>query len=67
MGMTMTQKILSKHAGVSPVEAGQLIDGLQTVLDDLESGALPIDPACEDIHMFVEQVLTERRRVDDRF
>ena len=41
-------------------ESGQLIDGLQGVLDDLESGALAIDPAAEDIHMFVEQVLTQR-------
>ena len=45
---------------ITPEESGQLIDGLQGVLDDLESGALPIDPAAEDIHMFVEQVLTER-------
>ena len=52
--MLSAQKIITEQ------EAGQLIDGLQTVLDDLESGALPIDPACEDIHMFVEQVLTER-------
>ena len=41
-------------------EAGQLIDGLQGILDDLESGALQFDSGCEDIHMFVEQVLTER-------
>ncbi len=41
-------------------EGEQLIDGLQGVLDDIESGALDIDETCEDIHMFVEQVLTER-------
>ena len=41
-------------------EAAQLIDGLQGILDDLESGALSVDPGAEDIHMFVEQVLTER-------
>ncbi len=41
-------------------EAATLIDGLQGVLDDLESGALAFDMTCEDIHMFVEQVLTER-------
>lgn len=52
--MLGAQKIITEQ------EAEQLIDGLQTVLDDLESGALPIDSACEDIHMFVEQVLTER-------
>ena len=41
-------------------EADQLIDGLQGILEDLESGALEFDLSCEDIHMFVEQVLTER-------
>ncbi len=41
-------------------EADQLIDGLQGILDDLHSGALDFDMSCEDIHMFVEQVLTER-------
>ena len=41
-------------------EAAQLIDGLQGILDDLQSGALDFDMKCEDIHMFVEQVLTER-------
>ena len=41
-------------------EAARLIDGLQGILDDLTSGALSIDLSCEDIHMFVEQVLTER-------
>ena len=41
-------------------EAAQLIEGLQGILGDLESGALDFDMGCEDIHMFVEQVLTER-------
>ena len=45
---------------ITPAEAEQLIDGLQTVLDDLDAGTLNVDPAAEDIHMFVEQVLTER-------
>jgi len=45
---------------LSQKEADTLIDGLQGVLDDLNSGALEIDMTCEDIHMFVEQVLTER-------
>ena len=39
---------------------GNSIDALQGILDDLDSGALAFDPACEDIHMFVEQVLTAR-------
>ena len=41
-------------------EAQTLIGGLGQVLADIESGALPFDESCEDIHMFVEQVLTER-------
>ena len=46
--------IISQH------DADSLIDGLQGILDDLNSGALEFDLSCEDIHMFVEQVLTER-------
>ena len=45
---------------ISPKEADTLIDGLQGILDDLNSGALEFDFSCEDIHMFVEQVLTQR-------
>ncbi len=45
---------------ITEAEAAQLIDGLQGILDDLMSGALAIDVSCEDIHMFVEQVLTQR-------
>ncbi len=45
---------------ISQTEAQMLIDGLQGILDDLDSGALAIDTSCEDIHMFVEQVLTQR-------
>ena len=41
-------------------EADALIDGLQEILEDLESGKLVIDLQCEDIHMFVEQELTAR-------
>ena len=45
---------------ISKKEADTLIDGLQGILEDLESGALEFDFSCEDIHMFVEQVLTQR-------
>ncbi len=41
-------------------EADKLIDGLKTVLDDIENGSLAFNMDCEDIHMFIEQVLTER-------
>ncbi len=45
---------------IAEAEAETLIDGLQGILDDLNSGALEFDFSCEDIHMFVEQVLTQR-------
>ena len=45
---------------LSADEAQALIDGLDEILNDLQSGALEFDLSCEDIHMFVEQVLTER-------
>ena len=45
---------------ISQEDADALIAGLEQILNDLQSGALTIDMSCEDIHMFVEQVLTER-------
>ena len=41
-------------------EADTLICGLEGILSDLECGKLEINMASEDIHMFVEEVLTER-------
>ena len=45
---------------IPPAAAAHIIDALDGILKDLEEGALSVDPACEDIHMFVEQVLTQR-------
>ena len=45
---------------ITQAEADELINGLSGILEDLETGKLPIDPEAEDIHMFVESVLTER-------
>ncbi len=52
--------MLSQQGIISASDADMLIDGLQTVLDDIESGALSVDMKCEDIHMFIEQELTDR-------
>ena len=47
--------------GIIPQQdADAIIAGLEGILADLCSGGLKIDETCEDIHMFVEQVLTER-------
>ena len=45
---------------ITPQEARQLQEGLKEILADLDSGKLAFDMTCEDIHMFVEQVLTQR-------
>ena len=52
--------MLGAQGIIAQKEAEQLIDGLQGILEDLDSGKLPFDMSCEDIHMFVEQVLTQR-------
>ena len=45
---------------ITAQEARQLQEGLKEILADLDSGKLVFDMRCEDIHMFVEQVLTQR-------
>ena len=52
--MLAKQGILTKEEGKS------IITALGEILSDLESGALAFDYEAEDIHMFVESVLTER-------
>ena len=53
-------KMLGAQGIISPEEAEELILGLQGILADMEEGKLLPDPDAEDIHMFVEQILTER-------
>ena len=45
---------------ITKQEADILIEGLAGILADLDSGKLEFDMSAEDIHMFVEQILTER-------
>ncbi|MGN0446433.1 MAG: argininosuccinate lyase [Acutalibacteraceae bacterium] len=44
----------------SKEDTDKILNGLQGILDDIESGALSIDPEAEDIHTFVEGELTKR-------
>ena len=49
------------HCGIiSQSECESIVAGLRGILAELESGALAIDPAAEDIHSFVECELTNR-------
>ncbi len=52
--------MLAAKGIIGQEDADTLIAGLEGILTDLECGALEFDMTCEDIHMFVEQVLTER-------
>ena len=52
--------MLANQGIITREDADILIAGLEQILVDLDAGALTIDLDCEDIHMFVEQVLTER-------
>ena len=53
-------RMLAKQDIITSAEADVLCDALAGILADIDSGALKIDPAAEDIHMFVEEVLTSR-------
>ena len=57
--MAHAAMLAAKHI-IPQADADALIEGLAQILGDLDQGILEIDPDCEDIHMFVEQVLTQR-------
>ena len=53
-------EMLGKQGIISEIEAKDIKDGLTSILNDIESGALEFDPKCEDIHSFVEANLIKR-------
>ena len=52
--------MLAKQGIITCEEADTIITALEEIKQDIESGKLEIDPKAEDIHMFIEQVLTQR-------
>ena len=52
--------MLGAQGIISATDSAAITAELGIILEDLENGKLEIDESCEDIHMFVEQVLTER-------
>ena len=52
--------MLAAKGILTAADAETIIAGLGEILEALQSGALSIDPAAEDIHMFVEAELTKR-------
>ena len=41
-------------------DAKRIVEGLRGILDDYHAGTLAIDMGAEDVHMFVEALLTDR-------
>ncbi len=52
-------KMLSKCGIITEEEGKALTNGLEKLLEELNSGELKIDESSEDIHTFVEQCLTQ--------
>lgn len=52
--------MLLKCELLTELEGNLLINGLETILSDIESGELKVEGEYEDIHSFVEMNLTER-------
>ena len=52
--------MLGKCGIIEESEADKIVSALKEISADITSGALAIDPEAEDIHMFVEEVLTNR-------
>lgn len=53
-------KMLSKQGIISKDDEIKIIDGLTSILEDIELGKLEFDSNAEDIHMFIEAELTKR-------
>ena len=52
--------MLAMQGIIGDDDCDKITEGLQSILDDLNSGALQFDMDAEDIHMFVESELTKR-------
>ena len=52
--------MLGKRGIIAKEDVQKIIEGLEGILSDLQSGALQFDMEAEDIHMFIEAELTSR-------
>lgn len=52
--------MLAKQGIITSKEGEDIYSALGQILEDIKSGKLEIDSGAEDIHMFIEQVLTQR-------
>ena len=59
-GSIIHSVMLGKQGIISEEDSRLIGKELSAIYDEIESGKLAFDPAAEDIHMFIESVLTER-------
>ena len=59
-GSIVHAEMLCRQGIITAKEKLQIINGLSTILEDLQNGVLSFDMDAEDIHMFVESELTKR-------
>ena len=52
--------MLAAQGIISPKDCEDILEGLQSILNDIDEGKLTFDTDAEDIHMFVESELTKR-------
>ena len=59
-GSIAHSQMLAKQGVISDKDAEDIKSGLLTIKEDIESGKLTFDSDAEDIHMFIEEELTNR-------
>ena len=60
LGSVAHATMLGAKGIITQADCDAIVDGLYSILKDLESGALVVDETYEDVHSFVEFTLTER-------
>lgn len=60
LGSIAHAKMLAHVKIISEKEKDEIVNGLESIKADLESGNLKIDYSAEDIHSFIEATLTDR-------
>lgn len=60
IGSIAHAKMLAKQGIIKDTEAHSIVNALHMILNDIESGKVEFTAGCEDIHMNIESLLTER-------
>ncbi|MTI58138.1 argininosuccinate lyase [Geosporobacter ferrireducens] len=60
MGSIAHAKMLGKSQIITLAEAQKIIEGLQSILENIENGQIEFQLAYEDIHMNIEKLLTDK-------